>query len=60
MDWEDADPKKKGAEKKNLETMGVAELNAHIAELETEIARARSAIAQKQAAKQGAEAFFKK
>lgn len=60
MDWEELDPKKKVPEKKNLEIMGVAELNAYIAELEAEIGRARAAIAKKQSARQGAEAFFKK
>ena len=60
MDWDELDPKKKVPEKKNLEIMGVAELNAYIAELECEIQRTRAAIAGKQAAKQGAESFFKK
>lgn len=60
MDWDELDPKKKVAEKKNLEVMGVAELNAYIAELEAEIERTRAAIVRKQAAKQGAESFFKK
>ncbi len=60
MDWEELDPKKKVAEKRNLEVMGVAELNAYIAELEAEIERVRAAIAAKQSARQGAEAFFKK
>ncbi|MCR6632365.1 MAG: DUF1192 domain-containing protein [Magnetospirillum sp.] len=60
MDWQDLEPKKKVPEAKNLEIMGVAELNAYIAELEAEIARARGAIARKQAARSGAEAFFKK
>jgi uncharacterized small protein (DUF1192 family) len=60
MDWEELDPKKKVPEKKNLEIMGVAELNAYIAELEAEIGRARAAIDKKQSARQGAEAFFKK
>ncbi|MBC7951697.1 MAG: DUF1192 domain-containing protein [Rhodospirillaceae bacterium] len=60
MDWDELDPKKKVPEKKNLEIMGVAELNAYIAELESEIGRTRATIAGKQAAKQGAESFFKK
>lgn len=60
MDWDDLEPKKKVVEKKNLEVMGVAELSAYIAELEAEIERARGAIAGKQAARQGAESFFKK
>jgi uncharacterized small protein (DUF1192 family) len=60
MDWDELDPKKKLPEKKNLEVMGVIELNAYIADLEAEIARARAAIAGKQAARHGAESFFKK
>ncbi|MGE5516735.1 MAG: DUF1192 family protein [Bacteroidota bacterium] len=60
MDWEDLDPKKKAPPARNLEIMGVAELNAYIEELEGEIARARAAIAAKQSARAGAESFFKK
>jgi len=60
MDWEELDPKKKVPEKRNLEVMGVVELNDYIAELEAEIGRVRAAIAKKQSAKLGAEAFFKK
>lgn len=60
MDWQDLEPKKKAAALRNLEIMGVAELNAYIEELEAEIARARAAIASKQSARAGAESFFKK
>lgn len=60
MDWEDLDPKKKAPTARNLEIMGVAELNAYIEELEGEIARARAVIAAKQSARAGAESFFKK
>ncbi len=60
MDWDDLDPKKKLPAPKNLEIMGVAELNAYIEALEAEIARARAAIAAKQSARAGAESFFKK
>lgn len=60
MDWDDPDPKKKAPERKNLEVMGVAELEAYIADLHAEIARAQAAIAAKQKAKSGAESFFKK
>lgn len=59
MDWDDLDPKKKTPEKKNLEVMGIVELNAYIDELEEEIQRVRDAIANKQAARHGAESFFK-
>lgn len=60
MDWDDLEPKKTKPAPRNLEIMGVAELNTYIAELEAEIARARAAIAGKQSARQGAEMFFKK
>ena len=60
MDWEELDPKKKAPERKNLDVMGVAELQAYIADLEAEIARAQAMIAAKQKAKSGAESFFKK
>ncbi len=60
MDWDDLDPNKKLPAPKNLEIMGVAELNAYIEALEAEIARARAAIAAKQSARAGAESFFKK
>jgi len=44
----------------NLETMGIAELEAHIANLEAEIDRARAVIAAKEKQRKGAEALFKK
>ena len=60
MDWDELEPKKKMAAPRNLEIMGVAELNAYIEDLEAEIVRARAAIAAKQSALAGAESFFKK
>lgn len=60
MDWDELEPKKKIAALRNLEIMGVAELNAYIEDLEAEIVRARAAIAAKQSARAGAESFFKK
>lgn len=60
MDWEELDPKKKAPERRNLEVMGIAELQAYIADLEAEIVRAQAMIAAKQSAKSGAESFFKK
>lgn len=59
MDWDELDPKKKVPERRNLEVMGVAELEAYIVDLQAEIARAQAAIAAKQKAKSGAEKFFK-
>lgn len=60
MDWDELDPKTKAPQKKNLDTMGVKELNDYINELEDEIRRVRAAIDRKQSARQGAESFFKK
>ena len=60
MDWDDLEPKKKAPVLRNLEIMGVAELNAYIEELEAEIARVRAAIGAKQSARAGAESFFTK
>lgn len=60
MDWDELDPKKKAPTLRNLEVMGVAELEAYIAQLEAEIARARAAIQSKQGARSSAESFFKK
>lgn len=60
MDWDDLEPKKKQVTPRNLEIMGIAELDAYIGELEAEIARTRAMIDKKQSAKSGAEAFFKK
>ncbi len=60
MDWDEPDPRKTTPERKNLDIMGVAELEAYIAGLHAEIERARAMIASKQSAKAGAESFFKK
>ncbi len=43
-----------------LDSLGVAELNAYIADLQAEIARVRAKIAAKDAHKEAAAAFFKK
>lgn len=62
MDWDDVTPKTTPStvEKRNLEPMGVAELADYITALQAEIQRAEAAIAQKNAAKAGAAAFFKR
>ena len=60
MDWDELEPKTKKTALRNLDTMGVGELNDYIAQLEAEIARARAAIAAKQSARAGADNFFKK
>jgi uncharacterized small protein (DUF1192 family) len=60
MDWDDLDPKANKPKPKDLEVMGVEQLNDYIAELETEIARAREAIASKTSARSAADTFFRK
>ena len=60
MDAEDLEPRTKRPALKNLEVMGVKEIEAYIAELETEIERARAAIKGKSSHKSAAESFFKR
>ncbi|MGE4280839.1 MAG: DUF1192 domain-containing protein [Magnetospirillum sp.] len=60
MDWDDLEPKKKAAQARNLEIMGIEELRDYIGELRAEIIRAEAAIAGKESVKLGAEALFKK
>ncbi len=60
MDIDDLEPLKPKPQPRNLEVMGVAELEAYIAELETEIARVKGVIAAKTSHRAGAEGLFKK
>lgn len=60
IDPEELEPKKQKPKPRDLEGLGVTELQDYIADLEAEIARARAAIAKKQDHRSGAEAFFKK
>lgn len=60
LDTDDLEPKKPKPKPRDLDGLGVAELEKYIAELEAEIARAKTAIASKQDHRSGAEAFFKK
>ncbi len=59
MDLEDLEPRKKAAKPKDLEAMGVEELDAYLAELEAEAARVKAAIEGKKSYLTGAQAFFK-
>ena len=59
MDPEELEPREQKPKPRNLEIMGIEELRDYIAELEAEIARVREMIANKQAARTGAESFFK-
>jgi len=59
MDTDDLDPPAGKPGQKDLEVMSIEALNDYIGELEDEIARARSMIASKHGARDGAETFFK-
>jgi uncharacterized small protein (DUF1192 family) len=60
IDPEELEPKTQKPKPRDLEGLGVGELEAYIADLEAEIARARSVIARKQDHRSGAEAIFRK
>ena len=60
MEDEELDPRRKRPQPKDLSLMGIAELEAYIAELETEIARARGEITARLGQRRGAEALFKR
>ncbi|HEY1720183.1 MAG TPA: DUF1192 domain-containing protein [Magnetospirillaceae bacterium] len=60
MDTDDLEPRKAKPQLRNLEVMGVAELNAYIAELEDEISRVRAVIKAKTSHRAGVEGLFKK
>jgi uncharacterized small protein (DUF1192 family) len=60
MSFDDLEPQKKKPVLKNLEELSIEALNEYIADMETEINRVRESIKAKEAARQGAEAFFKK
>lgn len=57
---DDDPPRKTSAPKRNLDIMGIAELEEYIAELEHEIARVRATIAGKRSVRGGADALFKR
>ena len=59
MDLEDLEPRKQTPKPKDLEVMGIEELEAYLAELESEAARVREKIAAKEAYRKGAADFFK-
>ena len=60
MDEAELEPRRKPAQPKDLSLMGVAKLEAYIAELENEIARVRVEITAKLGQRRGAEALFKR
>jgi uncharacterized small protein (DUF1192 family) len=60
MDDEDLEPTRKLSPLKDLSLLGIAELEAYIAGLESEIARAQAEITEKRKHRGGAEALFKR
>ena len=58
MDPDDLEPRAAPPKPRNLETMGIDELEAYIADLGAEIDRARAAIAAKQKQKAAADKLF--
>ncbi len=60
MDEAELEPRRNPTQPKDLSLMGVAELEAYIAELENEIARVRVEITAKLGQRRGAEALFKR
>ena len=60
MDIDGQEPAKTRSRPMNLEIMSLDALQAYISDLEAEISRARSEIAAKEIARQGAEEVFKK
>jgi uncharacterized small protein (DUF1192 family) len=60
MDESELEPRHKPAQPNDLSLLGIAELEAYIAELENEIARVRADITAKLGQRRGAEALFKR
>ena len=59
MDTDDLEPRVQGPKALDFDEMSIEALTDHIGQLKAEIARAEAAIEAKQAARAGAEAFFK-
>ena len=59
MDLEDLEPLSKKPKPKDLDNLGVEELEDYLAELEAEMARVREKLAAKKAYLSGAETLFK-
>lgn len=57
---DDLEPRRPALAPRDLEIMSVEGLRDYIGDLEAEIARVHEVIARKQAAREGAESFFRK
>ena len=60
MDIEDLEPRKAKPQPKDLDAMGIEELEQYLGELESEAGRVRAKIADKKSYMEGAEDFFKR
>jgi uncharacterized small protein (DUF1192 family) len=60
MNPDEIDPRPAPAKPKDLETMSIEALHAHIRELEGEIARVREVIERKHGARSAAESVFRR
>lgn len=60
MDPEDLEPRQKPVKPKDLDALGVEELEAYLGELEAEAARVRDKIAQKKDYRAGLDGLFKR
>ncbi len=59
MDLDELEPQKKKSAPKDLDAMGVEQLEEYLAEIEAEVQRVRAKIAEKKDYLDGAEKFFK-
>ena len=59
MDIEDLEPRKPTTKPKDLDAMGVEELQDYLASLQTEVERVKAKIESKQSYLSGAQGFFK-
>ena len=59
MDIEDLEPRKQKPKPKDLDSLGIEQLEEYLAELQAEAARVEEKIAAKKSYLSGADAFFK-
>ncbi|WP_299397513.1 DUF1192 domain-containing protein [Pelagibius sp.] len=59
MDIEDLEPRKQAPKPRDLDSLGVEQLEEYLAELQAEVARVEEKIAAKKSYRSGADAFFK-
>ncbi|HIC81746.1 MAG TPA: DUF1192 domain-containing protein [Kiloniellaceae bacterium] len=59
MDIEDLEPRKQRPKPKDLDSLGIDQLEEYLVELQAEVARVEEKIATKKSYRSGADAFFK-